>query len=266
MTCDEYLWHLSQRIDAENKKEEASVQKSINNLKRHLDNWTAADEIREHHEFGSYVRGTKLPSCIDPSTDVDYMVVFKSTQLKPESYMEKIRRFANTYYSKSEIHKDHPTMVIELEKLKFEITPAIELYGSRYPGYHIPAPQNLALQWIETYPEQMEIDLKKAEGLNNNLLRPLIQLIKYWNVLNGKSLTSYKIEHNCTSLVFLGEKTLFNYFIHAAEWVTLNQFLKPDEKKNSEELKKNIEIIKNYHKQGKESLALLFLQYVLPKI
>lgn len=266
MTCEEYLWHISQRIDVENQKEKTSVQKSISYLKKYLDSWESSDEILEHHAFGSYVRGTKLPSRIDPSTDVDYMVVFKSTQLKPDTYIEKIRRFANTYYSKSEIHKDHPTMVIELEKLKFEITPAIELYGSRYPGYHIPAPQDLALQWMETYPEQMELDLLQAERTNKNLIRPLIQLIKYWNVINGKPLTSYKIEHNCTSLVFLGEKNLLNYFLHAAEWVTLNQFLKTEEKKKAEELKRNIEIIKNYHKQGRESLALIFLQFVLPEI
>ena len=140
MSCLQYLNHIHGRIRQEQDNEETSIQTSLGTLKKHLVNWPKANEILEHHEFGSYVRGTKLPKCIDPSTDIDYMVVVDSTRFKPQTYIEKIREFADKYYPYSEVHQDHPTMVIELQTVRFEITPAIKMYGSTYHRYNIPAP------------------------------------------------------------------------------------------------------------------------------
>ncbi|MCQ8762889.1 nucleotidyltransferase, partial [Escherichia coli] len=36
-----------------------------------------AGELVSHFVFGSYSRNTMLPRSYDPSSDVDYMVVFK---------------------------------------------------------------------------------------------------------------------------------------------------------------------------------------------
>lgn len=76
MTCLQYLKYIDNRICKDNEKEIDSVESSIKNLKIHLGNWEKSDEIDEAHEFGSYTRGTKLPSCLDPSTDIDFMMVF----------------------------------------------------------------------------------------------------------------------------------------------------------------------------------------------
>lgn len=266
MTCLQYINHISERISEEKGKEEKSIQTSLNTLKTHLANWEKADEIQEHHEFGSFVRGTKLPKSIDKDTDIDYMVVFDSTRLKPQTYIEKIKEFANKYYKTSPVHQDHPTMVIELGNVRFEITPAIKLYGASYPRYNIPAPQQSFLQWIDTYPEEIEHNLNNANRQNNYLLKPLIRLLKYWNVKNGKILTSYKIEQYVTSHIFYGCHNLEDYFMDGANWLSMAQPLTDAKRRKVASLQMALSQIRNYKQQGKDFLAEIQLKTILPDL
>lgn len=266
MTCLQYLNHISLRINEEKEKEEKSILTSLNTLKKHLNNWTKANEILEHHEFGSFVRETKLPKSIDPDTDIDYMVVFDSSRFKPQTYIEKIREFANKYYSSSPVHQDHPTMVIELGNVRFEITPAVKMYGASYPRYNIPAPQQSFLQWIDTYPEEIEHSLNEANRRSDYMLKPLIRLLKYWNVKNGKILTSYKIEQYVSSHVFFECHNLEDYFMEGASWLSIAQPLTEDKRKKVKALQLGLSEIKRYKQNGQEKLAFLQLKSVLPDL
>lgn len=266
MKSNDYLKGICDKINSLNKVESASIQTSIRMLKIHLENWKLSEEILDHHEFGSYVRGTKLPSSIDNTTDIDYMVVFDSANYRAESYIERLRRFAKKYYPNSKVHKDHPTMVIDLCHIKFEITPAVKLYGKSYPRYNIPGPQDSIVEWIDTYPEEMETDLARADKLYKNKITPLILLIKYWNITNGKPLTSYKIEHTCTHLIFNQQTTLIEYFIHAAKWLSMDQFLSCTDKVKVNQLRDTAIKIEALISAGKESLALAHLSKLLPTI
>lgn len=266
MTCLQYLNHINERINKENEKEEQSISTSLIYLKMHLNNWSKASEIQEHHEFGSYVRGTKLPKSIDPDTDIDYMVVFDSTRFKPQTYIDKIREFADKYYRASPVHQDHPTMVIELGNVRFEITPAVKLYGASYPRYNIPAPQQSFLQWIDTYPEEIEQNLRDANRRNNYMLKPLIRLLKYWNVKNGKILTSYKIEQYVTSHIFFGCHNLEEYFMEGANWLSTTQVLTETKRRKVDALRNALSQIRNYKLCGNELLAELKLRSILPDL
>ena len=263
MTCLQYLKYIDVRICEENTKEIASVESSIKNLKIHLGNWEKSDEIDDAHEFGSYTRGTKLPSCLDPSTDIDFMLVFRDVRLQPQTYLEKVREFGNKFYSRSEVYQDHPTMVIEMQKIKFEIVPSIRLYGQTYPGYQIPGPKDSPLVWIHTYPERMKIDLDKAERINAGLLRPLIRLMKLWNVQNGKPLTSFKIEEYATTHVFFCEKTIEAYFYEAVRWMTLIQATDQETRELLQTARTCIEYIQGYKRLGMEEQAFKILQQLL---
>ena len=263
MTCLQYLKYIDVRICEENTKEIASVESSIKNLKIHLGNWEKSDEIDDAHEFGSYTRGTKLPSCLDPSTDIDFMLVFRDVRLQPQTYLEKVREFGNKFYSRSEVYQDHPTMVIEMQKIKFEIVPSIRLYGQTYPGYQIPGPKDSPLVWIHTYPERMKIDLDKAERINAGLLRPLIRLMKLWNVQNGKPLTSFKIEEYATTHVFFCEKTNEAYVYEAVRWMTLIQATDQETRELLQTARTCIEYIQGYKRLGMEEQAFKILQQLL---
>ena len=263
MTCLQYLTHINNRICEENLLEKPSVLSSINQLKIHLNNWAKTAEIDNAHEFGSFTRDTKLPSCFDPSTDIDFMMIFGNVNLRPQTYMEKVREFGNKFYSRSDVYQDHPTMVIEMQKIKFEIVPAIRLYGQTYPGYQIPGPKESPLVWMNTYPEQMLINLNNAERMNAGLLRPLIRLMKLWNVHNGKSLTSYKIEEYATTHVFFCEKTLEAYFYEAIRWMTMVQAVDNKTRNLLSATQKTIDDITAYKRLGMEHNALVLLQELL---
>lgn len=266
MTCLQYLNHINECINKEMEKEEQSIRTSLIYLKTHLNNWSKASEIQEHHEFGSYVRGTKLPKSIDPDTDIDYMVVFDSTRFKSQTYIDKIREFADKYYRASPVHQDHPTMVIELGNVRFEITPAVKLYGASYPRYNIPAPQQSFLQWIDTYPEEIEQNLRDANRRNNYMLKPLIRLLKYWNVKNGKILTSYKIEQYVTSHIFFGCHNLEDYFMEGANWLSTTQVLTETKRRKIAALQLGLSQIRQYKQNGNEFLAEIQLRRILPDL
>ena len=78
-----------------------SVQ-TIDTLSSRLDAWFGKD-ITEKFRFGSSTRDTILPRSIDARSDIDYMIVFSESKYKPQTYIDKLRTFAENKYSSSDI-------------------------------------------------------------------------------------------------------------------------------------------------------------------
>ncbi|WP_331497289.1 SMODS domain-containing nucleotidyltransferase, partial [Romboutsia ilealis] len=140
--------------------EKVSIKKSIDTLEYRLRLYFG-DEIEEQFSFGSYTRGTILPRKADENSDIDYMVVFKNSYgYKPETFFKKLKNFANHWYSTSEIYRDSPTIVLELNHIKFELVPA---YNSSYYNwtkqYNIPAPKLSYADWMPTDPNEFNSKL-----------------------------------------------------------------------------------------------------------
>lgn len=219
MSSKKYLEKLNFRILELNNESKKSVETSVSNLESHLKNWDKFDTVVEYKAFGSFVRETNLPKCIDSTADVDYMIVFNTTDKKPQTYLNYVKEFLDLKYPHSKRYQDHPTIALDLNNIKFEIMPAIQLWGKVFPGYNIPAPVSVVLEWTNTYPQKLHEDLDKADKRNDGMLRPVIRLIKYWNVLNGKILTSFRIEEYVINHVFLGCNDLAAYFLEAARFL-----------------------------------------------
>lgn len=85
------------------------------------------DEVDEIIVFGSYSRDTILPRTCDQNSDIDIMILYSNEyeKLAPESYRNQLRRFAEDNYRNSVVVKDHPSVVIELNHIKFDLVPAI---------------------------------------------------------------------------------------------------------------------------------------------
>lgn len=58
-------------------------------------------------------RNTILPRYMDSHSDVDYMVVFKDSGFRPQTYLERLRRFVERNYTRSQIKQSHPTIQLE---------------------------------------------------------------------------------------------------------------------------------------------------------
>ena len=176
--------------------EKDSISTSINTLETRLTSYFGYN-IKEKFKFGSYTRGTILPRKVDDNSDVDYMVVFDNSEnYKPQTFLNRLKKFAETKYSTSEIYQSSPTIVLELNHIKFELVPAYKSWGT----YYIPDGKG---GWMATYPNDFNNTLVEANNNNSYKIKPLVRLIKHWNVnVNYHDLTSYEIETPSTELYF----------------------------------------------------------------
>ena len=109
-----YLNSLSSQLVLST-EERISIGVSLGFLKTKLSNWSHSSDIQEQSVFGSFDRETILPRRYDEGSDVDYMIVFNNTNnYQPETYRTWLKKFAEDYYTRSEIYLDYPTTVLEL--------------------------------------------------------------------------------------------------------------------------------------------------------
>lgn len=178
MSVNSHLVNLSSNLVLTT-TENTNIRTSIDTLSKRLNFYFNNSELHKHFQFGSNTRGTILPRSVDTGSDVDYMVVFKNPNgYKPETLLNHLRKFMTTYYSRSEIYRDSPTMVLELNHIKFELVPAIQ---DDWGNLSIPSKSNLLSEWMSTDPTGFNIRLTEVNQLNNSRIKPLIRLMKYWN-------------------------------------------------------------------------------------
>ena len=188
--------------------EKTSIFTSISTLESRLSFHFDSNAIKETFLFGSYTRGTILPRDNDSKSDIDYMIIFdNSSSYKPQTFLNRLKGFVDNRYSSSEIRQSHPTIVLELNHIMFDLVPAYKLWNKLY----IPAPSNYFFKWIETDPTKFKSDLEKANSLHNSELKRLIRLVKYWNVLNDCIYSSYELEKKIVNSYIYGSN-LKEYF------------------------------------------------------
>ncbi|MBX4268446.1 SMODS domain-containing nucleotidyltransferase [Clostridium estertheticum] len=194
MSVNSYLEKLSSDLVL-NINEKNSIKTSIETLESRLN--YHFNDIIERFCFGSYTRGTILPRKGDEQSDIDYMIVFNNdNEYTPQTFLRRLREFAIKYYSTSDIHQSYPTMVLKLNHIKFELIPAYNAGGLYSNDYKIPAPNNEYEKWTSTDPNGFNKNLTNANINNNNKIKPMIRLIKYWNTRNNHVYSSYSLEQH----------------------------------------------------------------------
>jgi predicted nucleotidyltransferase len=192
--------------------ERIAIDTSISSLSNKLGSYF--NNIESKFVFGSYDRRTILRRSKDPNSDVDYMVVFSDgSSWSPQTLMNRLKKFAEDKYSRSEIYQSSPTVVLELNHIKFELAPAYISWGTLY----IPAPASDYSQWIITNPNILKDALNEKNRNNQYLIRKLVRLMKYWNVLNGKVYSSYELEKYVIDQSYWLCSNLKEYFYSASE-------------------------------------------------
>lgn len=217
MTINSHLTSLANHAILRD-DEKASVQRSIAALQTRLGNHLG-NQIGQHFVFGSYSRGTILPRSMDPQSDVDYMVVFADTGLQPQSYLDRLRRFAEARYARSEVEQSHPTVVLELNHIRFELVPAVQKWFS---GLQIPGKGSGYQSWQDTDPNGFNQTLSNANQANGNLIKPLVRVMKYWNATAKHPFESYALEKHIAGQTYgflglLGSRQLADFFFQAVD-------------------------------------------------
>lgn len=191
MTVNSYLTNLAgQAIIRDTEK--SGIQRSITTLRARLNKHFGAD-IKRQLIFGSYSRNTILPRSMDERSDIDYLIVFDDVGVQPQALLNRLNRFAQKYYARSDIAQSNPTIILELNHIRFELVPASESFWS---GLQIPAPASAYQNWMDTDPTGFNSALSQANQNNNKQIKPLVRLVKYWNASNGYVFDSYSLEQS----------------------------------------------------------------------
>ena len=208
MSVNSYLNNISSKLII-TESERSVIDNHITALKNKLNAYFSSDKFIEHFAFGSYTRKTLMPRRADYKSDVDYMVVFKDNQYTTSTYLRWLRDFAEAKYTQSEIYQSHPTIVLELSRIKIELVPAIKNF---WDSYKIPAPASNYSTWLTTSPNSFNSTLVKKNTSEKSLIRPLVRLMKYWNAQNGYVYSSFELEKLITDHSFYFCNNLWDYF------------------------------------------------------
>lgn len=214
MSVNSYLSELSSSLVL-SYDEKDSIRTSLNYLYSRLKQYFEK-KIEETLQFGSSTRGTILPRKADYNSDIDYMIIFNNeNDYKPQTYLNKLRRFVEYYYSSSEIHQSNPTIVLELKHIKFDLVPG---YKDCWGTIYIPAPNTSFTDWMTTDPNGFNETLVSANTRNSNFIKPLIRLVKYWNVQkNNHYFTSFSLEEYIVGSSYYYSSNLKEYIYSTFE-------------------------------------------------
>lgn len=167
--------------------EQTSINTSIGTLQTRLTAYFG-NAITQHFRFGSSTRGTILPRAMDEHSDIDYMIVFAESGYTPQTYLDRLRRFVETYYSTSDIKQSSPTIILQLNHIRFDLVPALK---GAWSGYQIPSGSSA---WQATDPNDLNAALTAKNQAEMSLIKPTIRLAKFWNAQAGYVYDSFGFE------------------------------------------------------------------------
>ena len=190
MSINSYLEETASNLMIKGNEKE-SIDVSLNTFKDRMRDYFSKNEsvnLKEIKIFGSYQRDTNLPQSVDYGTDVDIMLVMDNDGATPQTYLDRVKRGVEAKYATSQIRQSSPTVVLQMSHIKFEITPAIMDGGV----YRI---KNNPNEWMYTFCATDFNNLTTANKNNHYLIKPLLRLLKYWNVSGKyKMFSSYELE------------------------------------------------------------------------
>ena len=196
--------------------EESSINTSIATIKTRLASHFGTG-LSEQFRFGSSTRGTILPRAMDEHSDIDYMIVFAEEGFTPQTYLDRLKRFAETYYARSDIKQSSPSVVLQLNHIKFDLVPALK--QAYMAGYRIP---NGASAWQDTNPNDFNATLTAKNNAELYKIKPTIRLAKYWNACSGYVYDSYSFEKYVVGLSHHTASNIRDYLFTVFDNLTLS--------------------------------------------
>lgn len=196
--------------------EQSSITTSVTTLQSRMGLYFDSDVIKQHFRFGSSTRGTILPRSMDERSDIDYMIVFSENNATPQTYLNRLKAFVEKYYSSSEIRQSSPTIVLELNHIKFDLVPATTDWFTRL---QIP---NKSGGWMSTNPNDFNATLEAKNKEHKSLIKPTIRLFKYWNATAGYPFESFEMEKWVCGLSLWWLTNQKDYFLSVIEDLSTN--------------------------------------------
>ena len=232
--------------------ERVDIDKKVQNLKTNINSYFE-NGVSDILIFGSYKRDTILPRKFDESSDIDILVIFNQAdkEFTPETYRNQLRRFADYKYSTTKVVKDHPSVVLEMSSIKFDLVPCRIYKGFLNHTYQIPSKSET---WMDTDPKGFNETLTAANNRYDSLVKPLIRLFKRWNAYNNYPYATFELEGYIADMNFSNDnyETGFLYAIKQLPIIGLPDY----QAKKIETLKSNGVWIKDYIDRDNQEKAI----------
>ena len=195
---------------------------------------------------------------MDEQSDVDYMVVFKDGSSVAQTYLDRIRRFVENYYGRSEIYQSSPTIVLELNHIKFDLVPA---RSSWFSGLQIPDGGG---GWRDTNPNDFNTALEAKNGSNYNLIKPTIRLVKYWNAVSGYVFDSFEFEKWMIDQSYWFDTNQKDYLFSTFDKLGLGLGAAQWRKDKLERAKQIVKNVRDYERQDMPASAEAEVKKLIP--
>ncbi len=195
---------------------------------------------------------------MDEKSDIDYMVVLKEDGSVPQTYLNRIKRFADKYYSTSEIKQSNPSMVLELNHIKFDLVPAIQSWGG---SYQIPKGSE---GWQDTNPNDYKSTLTEINKNNSSQIKPTIRLAKYWNAKNHYVFDSFGLEKWLIGLSYLSCTNLKDYLFTVFDNLSISNDWAQWRKDNVNRAKLIVKNVRDYERLGMAPTAESEIKKLIP--
>jgi predicted nucleotidyltransferase len=241
----------------ERTKIDTSVDALIKNIK-----YSFGNDVLEVKTFGSYQRDTILPRKYDSKSDVDIMIIFDHNrlELQPESYRQRLIKFADAYYSNSFSKMDFPTVRVDMKHITLDLIPTKK--NNFWGTHHIPDRNN---QWMETNPDSFTKDLETKNKNNSSVVKPVIRLLKAWNANAGYPYESFKLEKVVAGKMFWSGNIDDDFFAVIENNMSSWDLSTQGAKDKLQVMKNAIANVKSYMKQDNDAQTKLWLHRVLPQ-
>lgn len=217
--------------------------------------------IKSVEEFGSFKRGTILPRYYDELSDIDLLIIFDhaSLSVSPQTYRNYLKTFAEKHYSRSSVYKDNPTVVLELNHIKYDLVPCYLSTGYYSQTYYIPETSS---SWMTSDIHGFNQKLTDANTLYNSIVKPIVRLLKAWNAKVGFPLNSYGLEQDVAMMNYHNDNYETGFFWAANHLSTLGKSYNATMK--IEALQSNIEKVRNALTNDNYLNAVAWLNHILP--
>ena len=262
ININSYLRKLaSELFISHNSRERNRINASVSTVEDRLTSYFG-DKLQSLEVFGSYTRDTILPWKYDNKADVDIMIVFDTEshyEREVSTYRENLRNFANHWYSTSVSKKDFPSVVIQMQRLKLDLVPAITKW-SLWNGTRLVIPDNND-GWMPTDPFSFSEELTEANITYNNIVKPIVRLLKFWNGKSaGYPFPSFVLEQLIANMDFSNDDIQSGFF-YAIQKLPI-----PDNYKYAkvESLKENAIRVQEYLEEENKRRAMNWLYRILP--
>lgn len=243
--------------------EKTKIENSLRNIKTKLKQ-DFGDDIISIVEFGSYVRKTNLPRAFDEKSDIDLMIVFNHKRLKwnPSTYRKHLLAFTDKYFSNSISYKSAPTVVLELNHIKYDLVPAFQRDEGFFTTSMVMYIPETDTDWMETDPHGFSVDLDQVNKDYDYNVKRIIRLLKAWNAKVGYPAESYELEKEIADMDF-SEDNLEDGFFYAIDKLSKRGYSTSATRK-IEALKSNAEKILDALHDEDVKLAKRWLSHILP--